>query len=455
MSSGKRKAAVAASNPIFLDLTALRTFVYEKDLYRNGRYSTNALFNEILGPNGSEFDFAIRNTFQFFVRKHLQFNPTEVLDCQVSYMISNKVMNAAFANTYFGITWKTQRVEHVLCRTNVLAAISHYRTDFWKFLKSIVLRPCHMDTNLAMSHYWGSRTTESTPGFVYRFGLESVDDSIFYSFNHDVDDQSLVTQCNTTCMGIPDIHHYDPSTKTFSDEMSLNIFEHFIELVDSTIRYAEECISDLLEFVEDEKHQETALISRLNEISAKILSWKAQFFQLENTVFTIAHECIEICKRYHHYSRVAGEADAPDPVTPATPVDSQPPPPPTKVPDFEMCYLAMKHHRILNEAVLNLRSSHVWLFFAYGRSADSDEWVLNPCGRWNTHHFTLDDFIKSETAEFWFHRVNTNSMLFFAKLAWMIMFKHAPEISSKTSLAKDAAYFEAVRLQNQKSCIKT
>jgi hypothetical protein len=94
-------------------------------------------------------------------------------------MITNKVMNAAFANTYFAITWKTQRVEHVLCRTNVLAAISHYRTDFWKFLKSIVLRPCHMDTNLAMSHYWGSRTTESTPGFVYRFGLESVDDDIF------------------------------------------------------------------------------------------------------------------------------------------------------------------------------------------------------------------------------------------------------------------------------------
>jgi hypothetical protein len=115
----------------------------------------------------------------------------------------------------------------------------------------------------------------------------------------------------------------------------------------------------------------------------------------------------------------------------------------------------MKHHRILTEAVLNLRSSHVWLFFAYGRSADSEEWVLNPCGRWNTHHFTLDDFIKSETAEFWFHRVNTNSMIFFAKLAWMIMFKHAPEISSKSSLPKDAAYFEAVRLQKQKSCIKT
>ena len=74
-------------------------------------------------------------------------------------------------------------------------------------------------------------------------------------------------------------------------------------------------------FVKKQRSSIKVMVGRyVNDVSARILSWKAKFFPLENTVFTIAHECIEICKRYHHYSRVAGEADAPDPVTPATPV---------------------------------------------------------------------------------------------------------------------------------------
>jgi hypothetical protein len=249
-------------------------------------------------------------------------------------------------------------------------------------------------------------------------------------------------------MGVPDLNYYDPDTKTFSEEMSVNIFEQFIDMIDSTIRYVEDCVSDLLEHLDDDIEDEQRLISNVNDLASKILSWKANTYQLEVTVFTIAHECIELCKAYHHYSLRAGEEDAPDPITPATPGETQVPTKPTKVPDYIMCYLAMKHHRILTEAVINLRHSHVWLFFAYGRSPDNAEWVLNPCGRWSTHHLSLDDFIKSETAEFWLHRVTTNSMVFYAKLCWLILFKHAPEITMKSSLIKDAAYFEPVRILN-------
>jgi hypothetical protein len=254
-------------------------------------------------------------------------------------------------------------------------------------------------------------------------------------------------------MGIPDVNYYEPDTKTFSEEMCYNIFEHFIDMIDSTIGYVNDCVSDFLEHLDDELEDEQRLISNINDLAGKVLSWKANPYQLELTVFTIAHECIELCKRYHHYSLRAGEEDAPDPVTPATPGETQVPAQPTKVPDYIMCYLAMKHHRILTEAVINLRHSHVWLFFAYGRSPDNSEWVLNPCGRWSTHHQSIDDFIKSETAEFWLHRVTTNSMVFYAKLCWLVLFKHAPEITMKSSLIKDAAYFEQVRKVNSLHCI--
>ena len=448
MSSKKRKSAEVAPGPLVIDVNALRTFLYEKDLYRNGRFSTNALFNEKLGPHGSEFDFVMRNTFQFFVRKHLGFNPVQLLDCQIAYMLSNNVMSHSFAITYLNVSWKTNRVDKVSCRDNILAAISHYRADFWKMLKSFVLRPCHLDTNLALSNYWGDRTSESKPGFVYQFGLNSVEERDFYSFRHDVDDHSLTVQCNGTVMGIPDLSYYDSESKTFSDEMSFNIFDQFIDMIDSTIRFVEECVDELCEFLDEDNTEEANLRANIAIISSNIVSWKANPYQLQLTVFTIVHECIEMCKRYHRYAGVAGEVDAPDPVTPATPADTEMPLKPTKVAHFEMCYLAMKHHRILTEAVYNLRSSHVWLFFSYGRSPDSKEWVLNPCGRWKTHHLSVDDFIKSETAEFWLQRVNTNSMVYFARLCWLILFKHAPDINMKSSLQKDGAYFEPVNLFN-------
>ena len=446
MSGKKRRSPTEDTEPLFVDVNALRTFLYEKDLYRNGRFSTNALFNEKLGVNGSEFDYVIRNTFQFFVRKHLGYNPVQVLDCQIAYMLTNNVMNHNYAVRYLNVSWKTQRVEKVTCRDNLLTAISHYRDDFWKMLKSFVIRPCHLDTNLALSNYWGERNSVSKPGFVYQFGLNQIDNHVFYTFRHDVDDHSLVVQCNGTVMGVPDLNYYDPETKSFSDEMSFNIFEQFISMVDSTIRFVEECVDELLEFLDEDTTEEDNLRTNIASISSNIVSWKSDYYQLELTVFTIVHDCIEMCKRYHHYGGVAGEEDAPDPVTPATPDDAEQPRKSTKVPHFQMCYLAMKHHRILTEAVYNLRSSHVWLFFAYGRSPDSKEWVLNPCGRWNTHHTSVDDFIKSETAEFWLQRVNTNSMMYYARMCWLVLFKHAPDINMKSSLQKDGAYFEPVSL---------
>ena len=101
MSGKKRRSPTEDTEPLFVDVNALRTFLYEKDLYRNGRFSTNALFNEKLGVNGSEFDYVIRNTFQFFVRKHLGYNPVQqVLDCQIAYMLTNNVMNHNYAVRY-------------------------------------------------------------------------------------------------------------------------------------------------------------------------------------------------------------------------------------------------------------------------------------------------------------------------------------------------------------------
>jgi len=75
MTSRKRKTIEveeeSVESPILYDIAALRIFLYENDLYRNGRYTSNKAFKDKLGEHGSEFDFVMRNTFQSFVRKLL------------------------------------------------------------------------------------------------------------------------------------------------------------------------------------------------------------------------------------------------------------------------------------------------------------------------------------------------------------------------------------------------
>ena len=55
----------------------------------------------------------------------------------------------------------------------------------------MIFRPSHLDTNLALSNYWGLRTTESFPGFVFRFGKLEISDAEFFSFREKMDGESM------------------------------------------------------------------------------------------------------------------------------------------------------------------------------------------------------------------------------------------------------------------------
>ena len=451
MALRKRKGAEivveSTEPPRLLDLGALRVFLYENDLYRNGRYTSNKAFNDKLGAHGSEFDFVMRNTFQSFVRKHIHLGPKDIIEFMLDYLVSGNVINEAFGHVYLNVRWETKRVT-VHCSYNLQTAISHYRNDFWRFLKSLVLRPCHLDTNLALSHYWGERTTEACPGFVYMFGKTSIYDEEFYAFPEDVDVQSVIVHNCNAVMGIPDFSDYDTEEECFSDQMTENIFELFLTLIDSIISYIEESVADFRDNLSDENPDDVPIDKLINVLDGKLASWKSNMYQLDLTVFTLVHEAMELCKIYHKHATTAIVDTSVDTSTPITPGDSTTPSVIKRIPDFEMCYLALKHHRILADSVVNLRSSHVWLFFAYGKSFDTHEWLLNPCGHWNRTHATLEDFIKSETAEYWMKRVNSTSMITYARLCWLILFNHAPEITLKSTMEKDAVYLDIVSYYN-------
>ena len=429
--------------PRLYDISALRIFLYENDLYRNGRYTSNKAFNDMLGEHGSEFDYVMRNTFQAFVRKFLHKGPAEVLQYMLEYLTFSNVINVAYGKAYLAVTWRTQRVE-VHCSYNLQTAISHYRSDFWRFLKSMIFRPSHLDTNLALSNVWGLRTTESFPGFVFRFGKKDISDDEFFSLREKVDDESMMLHNSSTVMGIPDFDHYDFDSQCFFERECENIFDQFLDFIDSTIRYVEECIADFRDNTCDENPEDAEIIKMINELDRKVALWKHDVYQVDLTVFSLAHEAIEICKRYHKLALVAVIDTKADTSTPLTPGVATSVPVEKRIPDWEMCYLSLKHYRILSDSVVNLRSSHVWLFFAYGRSPDNPEWVLNPCGHWNRTHASIDDFIKSETAELWMQRVNSISLITWARLCWYLLFKRAPEITMKSSLEKDAQFFNSV-----------
>jgi hypothetical protein len=308
MASRKRKGAEivveSTEPPRLLDLGALRVFLYENDLYRNGRYTSNKAFNDQLGPHGSEFDFVMRNTFQSFVRKHVHLGPKDIIECMLDYLFEGNVINEAFGKIYLNVRWDTKRVE-VHCSYNLQTAISHYRNDFWRFLKSLVLRPCHMDTNLALTHYWGNRTTEACPGFVYRFGKTEISVDEFYSLRENVDMQSVsVHNCNTV-MGIPDFSDYDPEEECFSDQKTENIFELFLTLIDSTICYIGESIADFRGNLSDENPDDAPIDKLINELDGKLASWKSNMYQLDLTVFTLVHEAMELCKIFHKHATTA------------------------------------------------------------------------------------------------------------------------------------------------------
>jgi hypothetical protein len=250
MTSRKRKTIEveeeSVESPILYDIAALRIFLYDNDLYRNGRYTSNKAFKDKLGEHGSEFDFVMRNTFQSFVRKLLHKGPAEILQYMLEYLVYSNVINVAYGKTYLAVTWNTQGIE-VQCSYNLQTAISHYRSDFWRFLKSMLFRPSHLDTNLSLSNYWGLRTTESFPGFVFRFGKLEISNDEFFAFREKVDEESFILHNSNTVMGIPDIEHYDPDSHCFWVRECENIFDQFLDLIDSTIRYVEEFVADFRE----------------------------------------------------------------------------------------------------------------------------------------------------------------------------------------------------------------
>ena len=92
-----------------------------------------------------------------------------------------------------------------------------------------------------------------------------------------------------------------------------------------------------------------------------------------------------------------------------------------------------------------LRRSHVWIFFAFGRSHRNDFWVVNPCGSWAYDPQSGDDYKPSTSPTDWTSKISWTSMGWYLKLGWLIMNNKTPAITLESTYKEDMEKFHGLR----------
>jgi hypothetical protein len=103
--------------------------------------------------------------------------------------------------------------------------------------------------------------------------------------------------------------------------------------------------------------------------------------------------------------------------------------------------LAHKFGRQFRDLSTLLRTNHVWVFFAMGRSHKNDFWVVNPCGSWSYDPQRSADYKPSTSPADWTSKVSWTSMAWFVKLGWMILYLQNTTITLESSFKDDMVKF--------------
>jgi len=426
--SNNRVTNEPESQEITIDGSRLKLARAELDILRTGRYTSNAEFDKNLGELGSAFDMTFRTLIPWFVHYDFSQTPSEVIECVSDYFVTFGLCDDYTMKVYLQISWKSEK-KITKNSANLNTYVSTYRCGLWRLYKSFFLRPCTWDTNFALLNWWGNDRTDDTffgEGELFN-STDQVNHFVFDCVDKDLHEQAW----NIYLCDIP--VDWDRATGTFvfrPEQTSRNVFKSF---VDDINRCATHMVSLSTLVLGSLRHTHAACLAYRTDwqnFLALLQAWGLCPFNIKSSFFDIIHVGLTLAAKMQAYTATTNDEGnryiSPEECT-------------------NMEQNAAMVGRSFRDLISLLRRSHVWIFFAYGRSHKNDFWVINPCGNWAYDPQSGDDYKPSTSPNSWTRNVSWTSMGWFMKLGWLIMNNKAPSITLDSTFKEDMEKFHGLR----------
>ena len=419
-----QQSSVEPIKVVSIDGTNLALAKAELDILRSGRFTSNGEFDKQLGELGSKFDKTFRAIVPWFVHQDLSRGPNDVIEVISDYFIQNGLCNEYAMEVYLQISWKSDKVV-IVNRANLNTYISNYRCGLWKLYKSIFLRPCHWDTNLALQSWWGNDRLPDTYFGVGEMWQRSSNHNHFAFDKIDRDLYQSFWQGNFCEIPL----EWNKVTLTFeydTDYSGKNLFTNFIDEIEEVAVEIKGIAQTMIDNLTETHASCTAYKRDWEDVIRAVDDWEQNPYDISRSFFDIIHMGLSCCQIMNNYVSETTVTD--ELVLSATQIE-------------KYTNLAHKFGRQFRDLQTMLRTNHVWIFFAVGRSHKNDFWVVNPCGTWSYDPRRSSDYKPSTSPTDWTSKVSWTSMAWFVKLGWMILYRQNTTITLESSFKDDMVKF--------------
>ena len=419
-----QQSSVEPIKVVSIDGTNLALAKAELDILRSGRFTSNGEFDKQLGELGSKFDKTFRAIVPWFVHQDLSRGPNDVIEVISDYFIQNGLCNDYAMEVYLQISWKSDKVV-IVNRANLNTYISNYRCGLWKLYKSIFLRPCHWDTNLALQSWWGNDRLPDTYFGVGEMWQRSSNHNHFAFDKIDRDLYQSFWQGNFCEIPL----EWNKVTLTFeydTDYSGKNLFTNFIDEIEEVAVEIKGIAQTMIDNLTETHASCTAYKRDWEDVFRAVDDWEQNPYDISRSFFDIIHMGLSCCQIMNNYVSETTVTD--ELVLSATQIE-------------KYTNLAHKFGRQFRDLQTMLRTNHVWIFFAVGRSHKNDFWVVNPCGTWSYDPRRSSDYKPSTSPTDWTSKVSWTSMAWFVKLGWMILYRQNTTITLESSFKEDMVKF--------------
>jgi hypothetical protein len=329
---------------------------------------------------------------------------------------------------YLQISWKSDK-KITKNSANLNTYVSTYRCGLWRLYKSFFLRPCTWDTNFALLNWWGIDRTDDI--FFGDGELWNSTDPVNHFELDCVDSDLHETSWKIYLCDIPE--DWDRATGTFvfqAGQSSRNVFKSFVDDINRCSTHMVTLSTMILGSLRYKHDACLAYRAEWQNLLAVLQEWGVSPFNLKRSFFDIIHMGLSLVVKMEAFTATTNDEGN----RYLTPLECS-----TIVQNAAMV------GRSFRDLISLLRRSHVWIFFAFGRSHKNDFWVINPCGSWAYDPRNGDDYKASTGPTDWTSKVSWISMGWFMKLGWLIMNNIAPSITLDSTFKDDMEKFHGTR----------